>query len=304
MKFVELFAGIGGFRLGLETLGHQCVFASEIDKYAIQTYKANFGHAPTGDITKIQSKAIPKHDILTAGFPCQPFSMAGNRQGFDDTKGTLFFEILRILKDLRPKYFILENVRGLLSHDFGQTFKTITHSLYNLGYGIDYKILNSKDFGLAQSRQRIFIVGHQGQDVLWRINWPVRKHKRQSVLDIMEKDVKVKHLAKLENIKWIEPRGSDIINLGIVGKGGQGQRIYSPKGISPTLSLGGSRGSGLFFLLDDGRVRSLTPTECAKLQGFPATIKLPVSDTQAYIQFGNAVSVPVVKAVAEALLKS
>jgi len=160
MKFIELFAGIGGFRLGMERGGHECVFSSEIDKYASLIYEKNFKDKPYGDITQIKSEDIPNHDILCGGFPCQSFSIAGKRGGFNDTRGTLFFQIARILKDKQPKYFILENVKGLLSHDGGQTFKIIISTLTDIGYDIQWQVLNSKNFGVPQNRERVFIIGN------------------------------------------------------------------------------------------------------------------------------------------------
>ena len=201
LKFIELFSGIGGFRLGLEALGHKCVFSSEIDKYARQTYKANFGDEPHGDITQIDAKDIPDHDILTGGFPCQAFSVAGHRKGFDDTRGTLFFEIARIIKYKKPEWLLLENVPGLLSHNQGQTFATIIQVLEQLGYGIDHKILNTKDFGPPQSRRRVFIVGKLGADLFWKFAWPQPTLSGKCVADIMEAVVDEKYFISVDKAK-------------------------------------------------------------------------------------------------------
>lgn len=213
LKFIDLFCGIGGFRLALESLGLECVFSSEIDKFARQTYKANFGTEPHGDITKISSDEIPNHDILCAGFPCQAFSIAGKRRGFDDTRGTLFFEVARIIKDKQPKAFILENVPGLVSHDSGKTFQTIIDTLAttingqksfletdNLGYHVYFGYLNSKDFGVAQNRKRIFIVGFK-EPINFRL--PSTVNSTVKLKDILESEVDEKYYLSEKAIKGL-----------------------------------------------------------------------------------------------------
>ena len=266
MKFIELFAGIGGFRLGLEALGHECVFASEIDKYARQTYEANFGEKPHGDITKIDAKDIPDHDIMTAGFPCQDFSQAGPRKGLKGERGKLFYEIVRILQCKRPKYFILENVRGILSIDDRKVFQEICHALTDCGYQIDYKVLNSLNHGVAQKRFRVYIVGKRDANIFWHHQWPVKDGISRCVADIMHEyrgepvdkkyfiskkyldGIKKRHaegkvagqlldVSKPSNTISTSERGKafNLIKVDNLNKGGQGNRVYSPK--SPNLSL-------------------------------------------------------------------
>ena len=206
LKYISLFSGIGGFELALNELGMECVFASEIDSYARKMYTNHFNHEPHGDITKISSADIPDHDLLVAGFPCQSFSIAGKRGGFEDTRGALFFEIARILKDKKPKYFILENVKGLLSADKGEIWKTICQTLRELGYEIDYKVLNSKDFGLPQNRERIFIVGKYGANVFWHFDWEFGDYPNKVIADILEDNVDEKYYLKnvelADHIQW------------------------------------------------------------------------------------------------------
>lgn len=211
-KYVSLFAGIGGFDLALNRLGHKCVYANEWDKYAAQTYEKNFGKKPdTEDITTVNAKRIPNHDLLVGGFPCQSFSIAGHRKGFDDTRGTLFFDIARILKEKHPRLCLLENVKGLLSHNDGGTFKTIIATLDELGYDLQWQVLNSKNFGVPQNRERVFIVGH------------LRGTPRPKVFPLTDSNSK---------------------NLQQIIRGGQGNRLYSTNGISTTIaSQGGGQGT-------------------------------------------------------------
>ena len=293
MKYIELFAGVGGFRLGIErafyadgsqergeqaykktlaTAGTRlqpsegqsngaedgrsgerptdglnerplCVFANEWDKYAAQTYNKNFGgQIDTRDITTISTNKIPDHDLLVGGFPCQAFSVAGKRAGFNDTRGTMFFEIARILADKKPQHLLLENVKGLLSHDSGRTFQTILKVLTDLGYGVEWQVLNSKDFGVPQNRERVFIVGHLRGDSGRQV-FPIRRGGRETYSKRTEK-----------------PQ----IYLG------QAQRVRSTSGLSQTLAgLGGGQGAKTGLYAFGSRVRRLTPIECERLQGFP-----------------------------------
>ena len=185
--FIDLFSGIGGFRLAFESVGGKCVFSSDIDKWANETYFMNFGEYPHGDISEIDENQIPDHDILCAGFPCQPFSIGGYRKGFCDTRGTLFFEIERILKAKKPKMFLLENVKGLTNHDKGRTFKVIKESLWNLGYSLFYQVLNSKDYGVPQNRERIFIVGFR--DEVKSFKFPIPIENKANINELLEEDV-------------------------------------------------------------------------------------------------------------------
>lgn len=322
MKYVSLFAGIGGFDLALNRLGHECVYANEWDKYSAQTYEKNFGHKPdTTDITTVATSDIPDHDLLVGGFPCQAFSIAGKRKGFDDTRGTLFFDIARIAKAKRPKYLLLENVKGLLSHDSGRTFKTILSTLTELGYDLQTMVLNSKNFGVPQNRERVFIVGHSRNLARPKV-FPLGANSQQNKNELQELTTGVSDAMR-------------VYNIGQVNKGMSGQ-VDSPLGIARTLKgLGGGLGAktGLYvvrqplkflqrnqknikgdyaFTVDgantggvrqDMKIRRLTPLECLRLQGFPDNwFDVPgLSDTQKYKQAGNAVTVNVVYEVAKLL---
>lgn len=366
MRFIELFAGIGGFRYGLESVnrtqnqkskrdkeaitkirqrlestprketsnkGRQyeqysnsntnsraftSVYANEWDKYAGEIYRRNYGQIDRRDITTVQVGEIPDHDLLTAGFPCQAFSIAGKREGFDDTRGTLFFEIVRILQQKYPSFFILENVKGLLSHSKGETFYTILQTLDELGYDLQWQVLNSKNFGVPQNRERVFIVGN------------LRGIPRPEIFPITRKNE-----ATLEYVTagGIDKRLEDGKNLS--RNHSQGQRVYSEEGIASTLhaNAGGWGGkTGLYTVQDNKllprkivntldanyykgldnhqqrtgvmegtRIRRLTPLECERLQGFPAGWTEGVSDTQRYKMLGNAVTTNVIKAIGERL---
>lgn len=264
--FIDLFAGIGGFHQAAKQLGGQCVFASEIDKHACKTYEANHGIKPHGDITKINAHDIPDHDILFAGFPCQSFSVAGKRLGFEDTRGTLFFEIARILKVKQPNMFLLENVKGLKNHDNGKTLHTIITTLKELGYDVHYMVLNAKDYGVPQNRERIFFVGFLKPRAF---TWP----EKQSKITLAEFFGGCWH-KDIANTVRSSGRGS-----GIDDKHNWDSYHYSDN--------------------DVYSIRKLTPKECALLQGFPKDFIIPVSDTQAYKQFGNTICVNVVKALLE-----
>lgn len=273
MKYIELFAGVGGFRLGIERATDAgCVFANEWDKYAAQTYNKNFGgEIDTRDITTISTDEIPNHDLLVGGFPCQAFSVAGKRAGFNDTRGTMFFEIARILADKKPQHLLLENVKGLLSHDSGRTFQTILKVLADLGYGVEWQVLNSKDFGVPQNRERVFIVGHLG-GIGGRQVFPITRAAQATDITIL-----AHHKSYRRNSQVFDPQGQ-------------------------TEALSTSQGGGReHFTIKDMRIRRLTPTECERLQGFPDGWTEGVSDTQRYKQMGNAVTVNVIKAIIERL---
>lgn len=302
MKYFSSFSGIGGFELGIklayELLDNRptrenqqkvsteknssntsckytwepptCVGYSEIDKYAIQTYQKHFPeHKNYGDITKINEQELPDFDLLVGGFPCQSFSIAGKRKGFEDTRGTMFFELARILRAKQPRLFVFENVKGLLSHDNGQTFSTIIATLNELGYDIQWQVLNSKNHGVPQNRERVFIIGH------------------------------LRGTSRPEVFPFTYNGGKDIIQL--LG-GSQSERIYSRKGVSSTLST--MQGGNLQPKVFEGvRIRRLTPTECERLQGFPDGWTEGLSDTQRYKQCGNAVTVNVIKDLFERIIK-
>lgn len=287
MKFIDLFAGIGGFRLGMESAGHKCVAFCEIDKFARASYKTihnTEGEIELHDITTVTDEEIRNigHvDVICGGFPCQAFSIAGARRGFEDTRGTLFFEIARFASILKPKYLFLENVKGLLNHDKGDTFETILSALDELGYDVEWQVLNSKDFGVPQNRERVYIVGHlrgtSGREV-----FPIIKTRSD------------KSIIQLGNIKKTESFGGNP----------QCGRVYSPAGLAPCLNTmqGGQREPKIFI---DGKVRKLTPRECWRLQGFPdwAFDKAQEvnSNSQLYKQAGNSVTVNVIKEIARYL---
>lgn len=340
MKYFSMFTGIGGFELGIQRAfmrsqrkgkpyetstrdserpleqlpklgleGLSCVGYSEIDKYAIQTYERHFEHVNYGDATKIKAKELPDFDLLIGGFPCQAFSIAGKRAGFNDTRGTLFFEVARILAEKRPRHLVLENVKGLLSHDSGKTLQTIFRVLADLGYRVEWQVLNSKDFGVPQNRERIYIVGHLGGECTREV-FPIDNTNKQTIRQVIP--------------------------------GTQGYRVYDPGGVSVTLAsqaggLGAKTGlyiagvdrsenrydlreteqagtltstmykgidaSGRTGVIEDTRIRRLTPKECERLQGFPDDWTAGVSDTQRYKQCGNAVTVNTVQAVMERLFE-
>ena len=309
MRYFSMFSGIGGFELGIQKATslrpiqqdlperpecsddttHQpfqrkqldCIGYSEIDKYAIKVYERNLsGHRNYGDATRIDPTDLPDFDLLVGGFPCQAFSIAGKRAGFDDTRGTLFFDIARILKEKRPRHLVLENVKGLLSHDSGRTFTTIIGVLTDLGYLVEWQVLNSKDFGVPQNRERVYIVGHLGGD------------SRRKVFPIGGSSSKNNRIIKVHDT------------------GHDGNTVYSSEGLAVTQKAlgGGQGGKGGIYEVDKPRVRRLTPVECERLQGFPDNWTKygindePISDTQRYKMCGNAVTVNTVEAVMRGLL--
>lgn len=299
--FIDLFAGIGGIRMPFDKLGGKCVFSSEIDKYAIKTYIANFDETPSGDITQIDEKIIPKFDILLAGFPCQAFSIAGKRQGFNDTRGTMFFEIQRILEYHKPKCFLLENVKGLLNHDKGNTFKTILDILENkLNYKVYYKVLNAKNFGMPQNRERIIIVGFLDHNVEFKFPEPTGIKTRLG--DILEENVDKKYT--ISDRLWASHQRRKEENK---KKGnGFGYCLFDKDSeYTSTISARYYKdGSEILIKQDNSNPRKLTPREAARLQGFPDTFKLVCSDVQCYKQFGNSVPTKMIEAVAINVVKS
>ena len=300
-KFIDLFAGIGGIRIPFQELGGECVFSSEWDKFSQKTYFANFGETPAGDITKIDAADIPDFDILLGGFPCQPFSQAGLHKGFEDTRGTLFFEIERILNKKRPKGFLLENVKQLKGHDNGRTFRVIMQHLDALNYHAEAKILKAADFGVPQIRERIYIVGFDRNFYAiaddYQFPFPEATGIKTRVGDILEKNVDAKYT--ISNRLWEGHKRRKIENRK-KGKG-FGYSLFNEE--SPYTSTISARyykdGSEILIEQEGKNPRKLTPRECARLQGFPEDFIIPVSDAQAYKQFGNSVAVPVVRAIAE-----
>lgn len=299
--FVDLFAGIGGMRLGFQRSFSRCVFSSEWDEKARTTYRENFGEEPAGDITKIPSEDIPPHDILLAGFPCQPFSISGvskknslgRPHGFEDKiQGTLFFEVARIIKDKKPCAFVLENVKGLLGHNGGDTFTTIYDTLSKeLGYDVHVGILDAQRY-VPQHRERVFIVGFREPR---RFAFPVCKRKKPKFKTILQKNVPKKYI--LTDRLWAYLRSYAAKHK--AAGNGFGFGLADMEGACRTLSARYYKdGSEILVPTPNGNPRRLTPKECAKLMGFPKGFKIVVSDTQAYKQFGNSVVVPVVRAVA------
>lgn len=297
--FIDLFAGIGGIRLPFNELGGECVFSSEWDKFAQQTYEANFGELPKGDITQIHTNEIPEHDILLGGFPCQAFSIMGKSLGFADTRGTLFFEIERILKVRKPKAFLLENVKQLKGHDKGRTLQVILTKLEKLGYKVKWEILNALNFGLPQKRERIIIVGFLDHSI--EFEFPKGSNKNKKTLeDILEPDdlVDKKYFASDEIIKnrLEKVAGKEIFEPAVWHENKAGD--VSVNDFSCALRAGASYN----YLLVNGK-RRFTPKELLRLQGFPEGFKVVVSDQQIRKQTGNSVPVPVIRAVAKEMLK-
>lgn len=308
--FIDLFSGIGGMRLAFEEAGGECVYSNEWNKFSQQTYMANFGDMPDGDITQVNADDIPAHDVLVAGFPCQPFSIAGvskknslgRATGFaDKTQGTLFFDVCRILEAKRPKAFMLENVKNLCSHDKGKTFKVITESLNELGYEVFYKVIDGQAF-VPQHRERIIIVGFDRErygsffDFEFNI---IPKKPKPVIADILEKEVSEKYT--LSDKLWIYLQNYAAKHK--AAGNGFGYGIAPLDGVSRTLSARYYKdGSEVLIEQDGENPRKLTPRECARLQGFPDTFVIPVSDTQAYRQFGNSVVVPLMAAVAKLII--
>ena len=319
-KFIDLFAGIGGFRLALQNLGGKCVFTSEWDKEAKRTYKANFGERPFGDITKEQTKAfIPDgFDVLCAGFPCQAFSIAGKRGGFEDTRGTLFFDVAEIIKRKQPKAIFLENVKGLRNHNGGKTLATILNVLRNdLGYFVpEPQIINAKDFGVPQNRERIYIVGFHSSTGVNDFRYPKPLDRKVTFGDIKEKEVpatkyflstqyvqtlhnhKARHESKGNGFGFMIIPDEGISNAIVVGGMGRERNLVLDNRITdftPTTHIKGT--------VNREGIRKMTPREWARLQGFPDNYVIPVADASAYKQFGNSVAVPAIQATANEILK-
>lgn len=303
VKIVDLFAGIGGIRLGFEQAfgSVDCVFTSEINKFANMTYKANFGDDYIfGDITKISENDVPDHDILLAGFPCQPFSQAGLKKGFTDTRGTLFFDIERILLAKQPKAFLLENVKQLKGHNKGETFKTIIDHLNNAGYKVFYEILKARDFGIPQNRERIYIVGFLDHNINFEFPKPTNLPTR--VGDILDDIVDEKYT--ISDKLWTGHKRRKELNT-LNGKGFGYGLFNKESAYTNTISARYYKDGSEILIEQEGKnPRKLTPREAARLQGFPEGYIIPVSDAQAYKQFGNSVAVPVIKAIAMQIQKA
>lgn len=311
-KFIDLFAGIGGFRQGFEQVGFECVFSSEMDEHAQEMYFENFNEKPFGDITKVAVDEIPNHDILLAGFPCQPFSIAGEKKGFNDTRGTLFFDIARILEAKKPKVVVLENVKHFKNHDKGNTLKVVLETLQELGYTTNWDVLNAKDFGVAQNRERTIIIGSLNS-IEFNFNL-LEKKAPIAIRDILEEGefdyLTDEEYTLIENPKR-QPSGlifAGYRNKKIRTKGirentehlsrvhKQPNRIYSSEGTHPTLSS--QESSGRYFIYHNDKVRKLTLKECFRLMGFPDNFKLIGSQAKLYNRIGNSIVVSMVQEIA------
>lgn len=303
MTFIDLFAGLGGFRLALESLGAKCIYSNEWDKYAQEVYNMNFGDTPEGDITQVDEATIPDHDILCAGFPCQAFSISGKQRGFEDSRGTLFFDVARIVKEKKPKIVFMENVKNFASHDNGHTLDVVESTMKQLGYKFYKKVLNAVDYGVPQKRERIYMVCFRDDLDLGDFHFPkafkLEKHVEDYLLD--DSQIDLDSLVVNRKDTYMNGMADDHysekpIRLGIINKGGQGERIYSTKGIAITLS---AYGGGVFSktggYLVNGKTRKLDPRECARIMGYPDSYKIASNRNQAYKQFGNSVIIDVLQ---------
>ena len=322
LKFIDLFSGIGGFRLGMESIGAECVFSSEIDSHAIEMYKENFGEDSDRDITKVKTNIIPNFDILCAGFPCQAFSISGKQKGFEDiTRGTLFFDICRILKEKKPKVFVLENVQNLEKHDKGNTLYVMINSLNQLGYAVSYKVLNAKNFGVPQNRERIVIVGNREGKIFDFSK--LKENPTVSMLNFLDKEADFEYLNEDEytliDKKYIKKqKKSGLIFVGYRNKKirtagtregtehlsrvhKQPNRIYDSMGIHPTIAS--QEKSGRYWILIDNTVRKLTLNECYRFFGFPENFKKIGLKSKLYERIGNSLCVPMIKEIAKEVEK-
>ena len=310
--FIDLFAGIGGFRIPLQELNGRCVFTSEFNPHAQKSYALNFGEMPHGDITKIPVEAIPKHDVLTAGFPCQPFSISGKMKGFEDTRGTLIYNVFQIIEHHQPKVVFLENVKHLMHHNKGETFKTILTHLSELGYQVSWKLLNASNFGVAQNRERVIIIGckHQAFDFS-----KIKTQPQRILKEILDTDAEFEYLnepytlltdykKQQSGLIFIGYRNKKIRiagvrpgteNLSRVHK--QPNRIYSTDGLHPALPS--QETSGRFWIYHNNQVRKLTINECYKIMGFPSNFIKINNLSELYRQVGNSVCVPMIKSISE-----
>lgn len=301
-SFIDLFAGLGGFRIALESLGAHCVYSNEWDKPVQRVYADNFGDVPEGDITQVDENTIPDHDILCAGFPCQAFSISGKQRGFEDSRGTLFFDVARIVKAKKPKIVFMENVKNFASHDNGRTLEVVRNTMEELGYSFNQRVLSAVDYGIPQKRERIYMVCFRNDLNIPEFSFPapfkLTRHVEDFLLDD-EKMVEKLYVNRPDtyySITTNDEYSDKPIRLGIVNKGGQGERIYSTKGIAITLS---AYGGGVFaktggFLIN-GKTRRLHPRECARIMGYPDSYKICDNANQAYQQFGNSVVIDVLQ---------
>lgn len=310
--FIDLFAGIGGFRIPLQELGGKCVFSSEFNHHAQRSYELNFGEVPFGDITKLDIDIVPKHNVLCAGFPCQPFSISGKMKGFEDTRGTLIYHVFEIIEKRKPKVILLENVKHLVYHDKKRTLTTIVQHLEELGYVVSKKVLNASDFGVPQNRERIIIIGHKNKKFDFS---KIKKQPKPVLKDFLDKENDFEWLDEPYTILDEQKRqDSGLIFAGYrnktIRKAGvrpgtehlsrvhkQPNRIYSTEGVHPALPS--QESSGRFWILHEGKVRKLTIQECYRIMGFPDKFKMIYNRGELYKQIGNSVAIPMIKAVAE-----
>ena len=308
LKFIDLFCGMGGFRIAFEKNGCKCVFSSDIDKYARKTYKMNFGEYPCGDITKISSSEIPDFDILCAGFPCQPFSIAGRRLGFeDDTQGTLFFDVARIIKEKQPLAFFLENVKGITNHDNGNTIKVITNSLKSLGYTIYTTVMNAKDYGIPQNRERWYCVGFRNDlNSKYNFLFPNKKSMEFNLSDIIgftdDTTYKCTDIC-LNNInKFIDIKKIDVDDFTLAYEIRPSRCQFSTNLISPCLTAKmGTGGNNVPVVIK--QKRRLTENECLKIMGYPSNYLIDKS-SHTYKQIGNSVVVPILTTIAKKIVQT
>ena len=310
ITFIDLFAGIGGFRIAFERAGAKCVFSAEIDKHACATYQKNFRVNPFCDVTTLKAKDIPNFDILCAGFPCQPFSIAGERKGFNDTRGTLFFDIERIIKAKKPKAFILENVKGLINHDKGETLRVILDTLSKkLDYNVFYDVLNSKDYKVPQNRERVYIVGFRDKSIEFKFP---KKAKETVTLDSIlskniDKESKISETAKFNIVnnlkkhkKYKEIKDNPLLLAYEIRKS---RCTFRYDSLAPTLTAKmGTGGNNVPVLVN--QMRKLTTKECLKIQGFPDDFWIEPNRAQSYKQIGNSISIPVVELIAKEMIKA
>ena len=317
--FIDLFAGIGGMRIAFQKLGGRCVFSSEWDKHSQQSYYENFGEMPFGDITKVNETEVPKHEVLIAGFPCQAFSIAGFKGGFKDTRGTLFFDVARILQEKHPDAFFLENVKGLYGHDKGRTLDVILRTLReDLGYYVpDPQIMNARDFGVPQNRERIFIVGFRNKAAAGRFSYPTPLGVHTTIADILEdKEVSVKYYLSNQYLRTLvnhrarhEAKGhgfgyeiipnDGVANAIVVGGMGRERNLVIDKRLTNFTPVTHIKGT-----VNKKGIRKMTPREWARLQGFPDKFKIVVADANSYKQFGNSVAIPAIHATGRNLIRA
>lgn len=304
ITFIDLFAGLGGFRLSLESLGARCVYSNEWNKAVQKVYAENFGDVPEGDITQVDENTIPDHDILCAGFPCQAFSISGKQKGFEDSRGTLFFDVARIVKAKRPKIVFMENVKNFANHDAGRTLAVVKATMEEFGYQFHQKVLNAADYGVPQRRERIYMVCFRNDLNVSGFAYPepfkLERHVEDFILDdeLLVENLYVERPDIYYNNVVDDYYSNRSIRLATVNKGGQGERIYSTKGTAITLS---AYGGGVFAktggYMVNGKPRKLHPRECARIMGYPDSYKISENANQAYQQFGNSVVIDVLQLI-------